>query len=72
VTPELWRDAVAAYAIEYLGLGAVFVLGLLITLRQGDVGLGTPRGRRWLALLVGVFFAYAGVHALFQFVLVRY
>lgn len=71
MTPELFIDALTAYLVQYVGLGLVFFFGLWVAYRQGDVGLRTKRQRRWLGILVGGYFAYAGVHGLFQFVLVR-
>ena len=72
VTPELFSDALTAYLMQYLGLGAVFFVGLWLAYRQGDVGIETPRQRRWLWLLAGGYAGYAVVHGLFQFVLVRF
>ena len=67
MTEELWADAIGAYLIQYLGLGAVFFFGLWVAYRQGDVGLETPRQRLWLGLLVGGYVLYAGIHGFFQF-----
>ena len=66
--PELFNDALIAYLMQYLGLGAVFFFGIYIAWRQGDVGLKTPRQRKWLGLLVGGYAAYALLHGFFQFV----
>ena len=52
---DIFRDALIAYLIQYLGLGSVFFFGLWVAFRQGDVGLKNPRQRRWLAMLVGGF-----------------
>jgi hypothetical protein len=72
VPPELFTDALIAYLVQYVGLGLVFFGGLWIAWRQGDVGLRTPRQRAWLWTLGGGYVGYALVHALFQFVLVRF
>jgi len=69
VTPELQHDALIAYLIQYVGLGAVFLFGLWLAWREGEVGLNTARRRRWLFVMVGGYVAYAFMHGLFQFVL---
>jgi uncharacterized protein YneF (UPF0154 family) len=67
VPDELFCDALIAYLVQYVGLGAVFFFGLFVAVRQADVGLATPRQRRWLAVLLGGFVLYAGLHGFFQF-----
>ena len=68
MTQELWADAVLAYLIQYVGLGAVFFFGLWVAYRQGDIGLKTPRQRLWLGILGGGYVFYAVLHGFFQFV----
>jgi hypothetical protein len=67
MTEELWADAIAAYLIQYLGLGMVFFFGLWVAFRQGDIGLKTARQRLWLGVLVGGYVLYASIHGFFQF-----
>ena len=60
----------AMFLFQYLVLGAIFLVGLIYTIRQGDAGLrrGTPR--RNLVMLVGGYMLYMAVHGFFQFVAV--
>jgi len=66
--PDLFADALRAYLTQYVGLGLVFVLGLVIAWRSGDVGLKTRRQRRWLLVLGLGMLGYALMHGFFQFV----
>ncbi len=66
MTDVEWADAVAAYLIQYLGLGAVFFFGLWVAFRQGDVGVRSRRQRIWLGVLAGGYLLYAGLHGFFQ------
>jgi len=52
----------------YLGMGAIFVVGLVYAVRQGDVGLARGRRRRNLVMLVGGLAVYLALHGFFQFV----
>lgn len=72
MSPPHEPHAVAALLMQYLGLGAVFVLGLVFAWREGFVGLGTPRQRGWLLLMLGGYGLYAGIHAFFQLVAWRW
>ena len=54
----------------YLGMGAIFFVGLLYAIRQGDVGLTRGRKRRNLVMLLGGLAFYMVLHGLFQFVVV--
>lgn len=68
MTPELFSDALSAYLMQYVGLGLVFLLGIVVAVRAGDLGLRTPHQRRWLLVLVGGYLWYAVLHGFFQFV----
>ena len=59
------------YLFLYLGMGAVFAVGLLYAWRQGDVGLRRKQARINLLGLVGGLLVYALLHGIFQFVLVE-
>ncbi len=61
-------ETLLCYLYQYLGLGVVFWIGVGYAWRQGDVGLQDPRRRRNLAMIVGGFVLYAGIHGFFQFV----
>lgn len=54
----------------YVGLGVIFVVGLIYAVRQGDVGLARGRRRRNLLLLLGGMAIYLALHGFFQFVAV--
>lgn len=50
------------YLYQY-GLGAViFVIGLVLALRSGATRLTRPEDRLWVAVLIGGFVWYAGIH----------
>lgn len=68
MTPELFSDALTAYLMQYLGLGAIFFGGLYVAYRAGDIGLETPRQRKWLFILGGGYALYAALHGFFQFI----
>ena len=61
----------ALFLFLYLGMGAIFVVGLIYAYRQGDVGWKGRRQRGNLLILVGGLAVYMVLHALFQFVLVE-
>ena len=42
--------------------GLIFLVGLIFTIRQGEVGISAGRKRRNLIMLLGGFFAYFGLH----------
>ena len=69
---QLFTDGLIAYCIQYIGLGIVFWFGMWVAFKQGDIGLQTPRQKRWLFTLGGGYFLYAAVHGFFQFVAVRF
>lgn len=47
---------------QYLLGGLIFLVGLGFTIRQGEAGLKTRKGRRNLLILVGGFLALFGLH----------
>lgn len=55
------------FLYEYVVLGVIFFAGLAYGVRQGDVGFSTRGKRRNLIILLGGYFLYMAVHALFQF-----
>lgn len=60
------------FLYQYIVLGAIFVVGLLYTVAQGDVGLTRGRRRRNLVMLVGGLAVYMAIHGFFQFVAVDF
>jgi hypothetical protein len=58
------------FIFQYLVLGLIFLIGLIYTIRQGDVGWARGEKRRNLVMLVGGFALYAAIHGFFQFVAV--
>lgn len=46
---------------QYLVGGLIFLLGLWFTIRQGEAGVKTSKGRRNLLMLVGGFFFIFGL-----------
>lgn len=62
----------AMFLFQYLVLGAIFLVGLIYAIRQGDAGLRRGRPRRNLVMLVGGYFVYMAVHGFFQFVAVDF
>jgi hypothetical protein len=48
--------------------GIVFVVGLVLVTRSRMLDLGTARGKRWLAVLLGGFVFYLCLHVFFQFI----
>ena len=60
-------ETLLCYLWMYVGLGAVFFVGLGYAWKQGDVGLQDTR-RRNLFTLVGGYALYAVIHGFFQFV----
>jgi hypothetical protein len=66
--PELFADALRAYLTQYVGLGLVFLFGLVVAYRAGDVGFTTARQRRWLLVVGGGMLVYAAAHGFLQFV----
>lgn len=62
------NELLLCYLYLYVGLGAVFAVGLGYAWRQGDVGFGDPRQRRNLWTMIGGYLLFAVVHGFFQFV----
>lgn len=46
---------------QYLVGGLIFLVGLWFTIRQGEVGVKTKKGRRNLLMLVGGFLLIFGI-----------
>jgi len=61
-------EGLLCYLYLYLVMGAIFFVGLIFTIKQGDVGLKSRRTRRNALVLVGGFVLYAIGHGFFQFV----
>ena len=64
-------SSLGIFAFQYLGLGLVFVIGMLCAVRQGDVGLKDRPRRRNLVVMVGGLVFYLALHGFFQFVAVK-
>jgi len=48
--------------------GIVFLTGLVLITKSRMLDLGTARGKRWLAVLLGGFVFYLCLHVFFQFI----
>ncbi|MFH1131916.1 MAG: hypothetical protein V1754_11315 [Pseudomonadota bacterium] len=60
------------FLFQYLGMGIIFVVGIVFGVRQGDIGLAKGRRRRNLIMLLGGLIVYLLLHGFFQFVAVRF
>jgi len=49
---------------HYLVGGVIFLIGLALVLRSGEMSLGTSEGRWYFVLMVGGFGLYAVLHGL--------
>ncbi|RLB52780.1 MAG: hypothetical protein DRI34_14265 [Deltaproteobacteria bacterium] len=52
----------SSFAYNYLAGGLIFLVGMLVGWRQGQVGLATSRQRRTTLVLVGGFLLVFGMH----------
>ena len=59
---EVASLAWSSFWYQYGVGGLIFLIGLVYTVRQGEVGLRAGRPRRNLFMLLGGFLAYFGVH----------
>ncbi len=60
------------YLFFYLVLGAIFAVGVLYGVAQGDLGLARGRKRNNLVMLLSGLVLYLALHGFFQFVAVRF
>lgn len=51
-----------SFAYNYIAGGVIFLVGLLVGWRQGQVGLATARQRRTTLMLVGGFLLLFSLH----------
>ena len=51
----------------YLGMGLIFVIGMIYGWKQGDVGFKTGRQRKNFGIMVGGYLLYGFVHGFLQF-----
>lgn len=69
---SFFSSPLGIFLFQYLVLGLIFLIGLIYTIRQGDVGLARGEKRRNLVMLVGGLALYAAIHGFFQFVAVDF
>jgi len=55
VNSDHFLDALGCFVTHFLVLGGVFLIGLFLAFRQGDIGLATPAQRRNLVMLMSGF-----------------
>ena len=65
---DLFDEALAAYLTQYVGLGLVFLGGLVLAIRSGELDLRSSYGRRYFGLLVAGYLGHALLHGFFQFI----
>ncbi len=58
-----------SFFYHYIVGGIILLIGMALVLASGELSVKTSRGRRYLAVLIGGFALYAGLHALSVFVL---
>lgn len=58
----------ASFWYQYGVGGLIFAIGLIYTIRQGEVGLTAGHKRRNLLMLLGGFLAYFGFHLAFMLI----